>query len=80
MGWQLPLIVLSRGRWEPAPDLSYAEDQQNREILQAMQSELAALSSEGKQVIAELSGHNIQIDQPDLVIDAIREIVDAIQK
>ena len=45
-----------------------------------MQSELAGLSSDAKQIIAEQSGHHIQLDQPDLVIDAIREIVEAIRK
>ena len=76
----MPLIVLSAGRWEPGSDFSEAENKKLREVFQAIQSELAALSSEGKQIIAEQSGHNIQNDQPDLVIDAVREIVDAIQK
>jgi pimeloyl-ACP methyl ester carboxylesterase len=48
--------------------------------LLAEQSELTALSSEAKQVIAEQSGHHIQLDQPDLVIDAVREIVNTIRK
>jgi len=36
-----------------------------------MQEELAGLSSNGKQVIAEESGQYIQLDQPQLVIEAI---------
>jgi pimeloyl-ACP methyl ester carboxylesterase len=43
-----------------------------------LQVELAALSSNGKQVIAEESGHYIQLDQPELVIDAIRDVVEAV--
>ena len=75
-----PLVVLSAGRWEPDPtNYSDAENQQLREVLRALQSELVALSSDSKQIIAEQSGHHIEYDQPDLVIDAIREMVTAIQ-
>jgi hypothetical protein len=42
-----------------------------------MQADLATLSPQGKQFIAEESGHYIQVDQPELVIDAIREVVEA---
>ena len=75
-----PLVVFSAGRWEPDPtNYSDAENQQLREVLRALQSELVALSSDSKQIIAEQSGHHIEYDQPDLVIDAIREMVAAIQ-
>ena len=76
----MPLIVLSRGHWDAIPLISDADNGQAWDVWQKMQSELAALSSESKQVIAEQSGHYIQIDQPDLVIDAIREMLDAIRK
>jgi pimeloyl-ACP methyl ester carboxylesterase len=76
----LPLIVLRRGRWDVLPFFSDDENQQAWDVSQELQSELAALSSEGKLIIAEQSGHTIQIDQPDLVIDAVREIVDANHK
>jgi pimeloyl-ACP methyl ester carboxylesterase len=75
----LPLIVLSAGREETIASLSDAENQQRWEAWQELQSELAALSSDGKQIIAEQSGHMIQLDQPDLVIDAIREMLDALR-
>lgn len=44
-----------------------------------MQQELVRLSIQGKQIIATKSGHNIHLDQPDLVINAIREIVDQVR-
>jgi hypothetical protein len=37
---------------------------------------LSHLSSKGKQVIAKNSGHYIQLDRPDLVIEAVRSVVD----
>ena len=47
--------------------------------MQIEQTELVALSSQGKQIIAEKSGHHVQIDQPALMIDAIRQVIEAIQ-
>jgi pimeloyl-ACP methyl ester carboxylesterase len=76
----LPLVVLSRGRWDPYAELTETENQQIKEGWQDLQSELAPLSTESRQVDAEQSGHHIQLDQPDLVIDAIREMVDALRK
>jgi pimeloyl-ACP methyl ester carboxylesterase len=72
-----PLIVLSRGIWDPLPSVSEAENQQAWQAWQAMQSELAVLSANSKQVIAEQSGHFLQLQQPHLVIEAIREVVQA---
>lgn len=40
------------------------------------QAELARLSSRGTLVIVEESGHYIQLDQPQLVIDAILEVLE----
>jgi len=40
-----------------------------------MQMELTELSSNSKQVIAQKSGHYIQLEQPELVIAAVLEIV-----
>ncbi len=70
----LPLIVVSRGHWEPLPGVSTAENEQAWQAWQTMQAELATLSANGRQVIAEQSGHFIQLEQPELVIDAIREV------
>ena len=59
--FEKPLIVLSRGYWHAMPFLSEAENQQAWEAWQEIQSELAALSSDSKQVIAQQSGHFIQL-------------------
>jgi hypothetical protein len=40
-----------------------------------LQKELVSRSSRGRQIIAEKSGHNIHHDQPELVVDAIRQVV-----
>jgi pimeloyl-ACP methyl ester carboxylesterase len=40
-----------------------------------MQEELAHLSSNGSHLVVKGSGHDIQIDKPDAVVDAIRKVV-----
>jgi pimeloyl-ACP methyl ester carboxylesterase len=62
----MPLIVLSQSHSFGG---EYAE----------LQSRLLSLSSNSKQVIAENSGHFIMIDRPEVVITAIREVVEAAQ-
>ena len=76
----MPLIVITRGRANTTASLSDTENQQSEDVWQALQPVLAGLSSQGKHIIAEQSGHMIQFDQPELVIDAIREMLNAIQK
>jgi pimeloyl-ACP methyl ester carboxylesterase len=41
------------------------------------QENLAKLSSNSKIVIAEESGHNIQLYQPTLIVHEVQELVDA---
>ncbi len=70
----IPLIVLTRGKSE------YPETEQGRQLNEErkrMQLDLLQLSRDSKQKIATESGHHIQLDDPDLVIDAIREVVDS---
>jgi pimeloyl-ACP methyl ester carboxylesterase len=40
-----------------------------------MQAELAALSSDAKHIMAEGAGHYVQLDDPDLVTEAIEDLV-----
>jgi pimeloyl-ACP methyl ester carboxylesterase len=71
----LPLIVISRGQEDPSPGLTAAEVAQNAEAWQRMQAELATLSAQSQHIYAEQSGHYIQLQQPTLVIDAIRQMI-----
>jgi pimeloyl-ACP methyl ester carboxylesterase len=73
----IPLVVLSRGQGDISggPGIS-AEDLERFEAANdEMQDELAALSPLGKRIVAEESGHYIQVSQPEMVIDAIRDVV-----
>ena len=67
----LPLIVLSRGLPEDtSPAGKKGEEEHNRD-----QTGLVALSHIGKQVVAKRSGHPIPLDEPDLVVPAIRDVI-----
>jgi pimeloyl-ACP methyl ester carboxylesterase len=75
----IPLIVLSRGLWlktpPPVPDpLAYAR----LGIWQDLHRELATRSPQGEVVVATRSGHYIQNDEPEIVIDAVRRIVNRV--
>jgi hypothetical protein len=47
---------------------------------QQMQTELAELSPQGTRVVATESGHYVQLDQPQLVIDAVKQVVAAVRQ
>lgn len=67
-----PLIVLSRGKrvW---PNTKYGDAMEN--TWAQMQKELNDLSTNSTHIIAENSGHVIHLDQPNLVIDALHDIL-----
>ena len=75
-----PLLVLSRGRPPSLNDMpsgATAELVEQMELVwQELQKEHAARSSRGRQIIATESGHYIHIDQPQLVIEAVRQVVE----
>jgi pimeloyl-ACP methyl ester carboxylesterase len=69
----LPLIVLSRGVPQDSSPAGRAGEDDHRKD----QAALAALSRGGKHIIATRSGHHIPIDEPELVVTAIRDVVAA---
>jgi len=74
---KLPLIVLSHGLPDQTSGITDGEQEQFEQEWMKMQRELANLSSNGRQVIAEKSGHYIQLDQPELVIESILTIAES---
>ena len=76
-----PLVVLSRGltQMSPGPGISAEDVAGYKAAEDEMQAELAELSTRGKQIITEDCGHHIHVDRPQLVIDAIREVVEAVR-
>ena len=73
-----PLIVLTAGPLQlEGMGLSQEQMDQMDEAHTRSQVALTQGSQNSEHIIAEDSGHYIQMEQPDLVIDAIRQVVDA---
>jgi pimeloyl-ACP methyl ester carboxylesterase len=73
----IPLVVLTHGVVSPGDYGIASMSAKGEELRQQMQEALARLSSKSKHIIAEKSGHYIQGDQPQLVIDSVRQVVEA---
>ena len=66
-----PLIVLTRGMPdETGPNAATLEAQHKTD-----QAKMARLSTQGRQIIAEHSGHHIQLDEPELATQAIGAVL-----
>jgi pimeloyl-ACP methyl ester carboxylesterase len=70
----IPLVVVSRGGSAPVVGLTPGEAVRFEAEWQEMQRELLALSSRSTQVIASGSGHSVHLEQPEVVVDAIRRL------
>jgi len=69
-----PLVVLTHSVWDMTPpfgETGYAS-------WVAAHRQTAALSTRGTERMVPLSRHNIQVDYPQVVIDAVAEVLDAI--
>jgi pimeloyl-ACP methyl ester carboxylesterase len=69
----MPLMVITRGRADS--DSTEAKEEAHR----AAHKAIASASRRGRWVIAERSGHHVQIEQPELVTVAIADVLKAIQ-
>jgi pimeloyl-ACP methyl ester carboxylesterase len=73
----LPMVVLASGAFlREAPTRPEAGPRLH-EIWQDLQRELANLSSDSVYRVVESSGHFIQRDRPEVVVDAIRRVLDS---
>jgi pimeloyl-ACP methyl ester carboxylesterase len=74
----MPMIVLMANEFKRSvPNPWLGGQMQN--MWQELQMDIARLSSNSKFVSVEDSGHFIQIDQPQAVVDAIRELVEQVR-
>lgn len=69
-----PLVVIAAGK---PYDASY---QQYHEMWSKLQLELAELSNNSRHIIARESGHMILLDQPQVVVDAVKDMVQDYRK
>ena len=73
----IPIVVLSRGKrvW---PDTPYGDSMEA--AWKELQDELSYLNGNSTHIIAENSGHLIHLDEPELVVDAIHDVLDFVEK
>lgn len=75
----VPLIVIARGQpGELGPGVPAGVSDAAETAWRTLQEELAALTPGGELIVAEESGHLIPVEQPQIVIDAIRQIVEQV--
>jgi pimeloyl-ACP methyl ester carboxylesterase len=59
--------------------MSAKQAKQAEKVWQELQADLAKMSSDSQILVAEKSGHSIQVDQPILVADAIHQMVNTVR-
>jgi len=75
----VPLVVVTAGRSVGGGPARRAAARM-RETWRELQADLARLSPRGEQVIAERSGHYVMRSAPQVVIDAVRRVVEAARR
>jgi len=76
-----PLVVVTQGLHDFAQGVSDAARRQQRiDEHQQLQADLLTLSRNSKQIIATHSGHHVPLEEPQAVIDAIRQVVDSARR
>jgi pimeloyl-ACP methyl ester carboxylesterase len=72
----IPVIAISRGRADAdGPNAAALE-----ESLRADHAVIAAQSRRGRHVVAERSGHHVQLEVPELLIRLVGDILGAIKR
>jgi pimeloyl-ACP methyl ester carboxylesterase len=76
----IPLTVISAGVVDQfIPGTSKEVQEQIKQTLKDVALDMSKMSSKGKLVIAEKSGHTVQLEEPEVVIQAIKEMVREIE-
>lgn len=78
----IPLIVLigDKKDGETPQGITAEEWKRLTEEKRKQKMELANLSRNSKVIISDKSGHHIQLEDPDLVVSAIRQVIDSVRK
>jgi len=76
----MPLIVLSGSQDEPAMFPAGWPMDVEAQLHDELQNDLASLVLNGRRIVAANSGHYVQQTQPDLVVESIRAVVEAVRE
>ena len=75
----IPLTVIRHGIPDLFARMPAEQAEQAEQAWQELQADLAQLSSDSRMLVAGASGHAIQLDQPGLVVEAIKQMVEAVR-
>lgn len=78
----IPLAVLAHGvlfEIDTAPD-GFTSTAELEDFLTRANEQLATLATDARYWVGEMSGHYVQQDQPELVIEAIRQVVTGVRE
>ncbi len=76
----MPLVVLTAGQTANDPSLTDAQNQAWKTLWMQGHDGMAALSSRGQNRVVPGSGHFIQVEKPQVVIDAVEEVVAEVRR
>lgn len=70
------LVVITAGKSLTSEETGWPQDFRDKfvNMWEENQKDLVTKSTRGKQIIATHSGHNIPIEQPDIIVEAVEEI------
>ena len=71
----IPLIILTGGQKEYSDGDKYWTAIRKKTYSDSLQKDLLNLSTNSKQIIAKKSGHHIHIDEPEVVTEAVKQLV-----
>jgi len=70
----IPIVIISRGQPEPIPGLPEQSAQTLEQTWATLQTDLVQ-RLHARQIFAKQSGHNIQLSQPDLVYESVKQFI-----
>ncbi len=75
----IPLTVIRHGIPDLFASMPVEQAKKSEQVWQELQADLAKLSSNSQILVAKESGHGIQLDQPGIVVDAVRQMVETVR-
>ena len=76
----IPIVVISHGKPDQIiPFMSREANAQHERLWSELQQDLTRLSPQARQTIVHDSGHMIAFDRPDVVVTAVRDVVEAVR-
>lgn len=76
----MPIIVLTHSPYPKRKDETQEERDKRTLLWETLHTEIAAMSTRGINIIVPNSGHYIQFDQPQIVVDAVNQAVTLAQE